>query len=126
MQLAEGHEAARDCERAKHDLEAEGRHVDSRKRRLRAVQRVLVVLDADERRRQRAEGVRDGRSLGNGRHRHPDRNRGADRPAHHQSNDDPGETDNVVMQERANRGGQHSGSGQPHAVAGLIGSGQPF
>ncbi len=86
---------------------------------------VLVVLDADQRGGQRPEGVRDRGPLRDGGHRHPDRDRRADGRAKHQPDHDPGEIDDLAVQQRADHGHQHADGGQLHAAAGLVGRGQP-
>ena len=103
LQLARGHQAAGEGERAEDDLERQHAHHE-----LRDVGRAQVELGgADQRDAERAEGVAERGPLRNGGHGHI-AERHADDGAQHQGDGDPLVIDDAVVEERADDGQQHA------------------
>ena len=112
LELAGGHQAAGEGQRAQDDLQRQHRH-----RERRDVGRREVVLGgADQRDAERAEGVAQGGPLGHGRHRHQAQ-RHADDRAQDQPDGDPRVVDDLVVEQRADDRQQHPQLAGPDAAA---------
>ena len=82
----------------------------------------VVLGDADERRRERAERERERDSLRHRRHRHPLAHRIADDDAEDEAAGDPAIVDDRVVQQRADDGEQHADRRLLHAAPRLVGA----
>ena len=123
LQLAERHDASGERQRAEEHLEPERRCAS----RPRDVPPCGVELgDADQRRREAAERVRERDSLGHLGHRDPDRDRGADDRADDEPGDDPLVADDLVVEERRDDGDEHADLAEDDAAARVLGRAQPL
>ena len=85
---------------------------------------MIVLADADQRRRQRAEHVRERDALRHRRHRHELAERVADDVPMHEARDDPRVGEDLLVQQRADDGQQHAQRGELHAAPRLVRLGQ--
>src|ERR1700722_15895587 len=112
LELSRSHQTAGKCEAAEDDFHRQHRHHE-----FFNVRRAQVEFrGADQGYAERAEGVAEGGSLGNGGHLHH-AERDADARAEHQSDDDPLPVDNAVTQQRAADGQDHADFAGENPVA---------
>src|SRR6266849_6046576 len=121
LQLAGGHQAAGEGERAENHFH--GEHGHHERRNIRRAQ--IKLRGAHQRDAQRAEGVAQRGSLRHRGHLHV-AERNADDRAEHQGDGDPLVVHDAVMQQRAGDGQHHAHFAGPHAVPRGGGRAQPL
>ena len=121
LQFPGGHQAAGEGQGAEDDLDGENRH--GKAGNVRAPQ--IEFSGAHQGDAECAEGVAEGRSLGNGGHLHQ-AERNSDAGPEHQRDRNPLVVDDAVLQQGAADGQQHSNFARPDAVPGRARRTHPF